>query len=51
MEKKFYDAPMVEAVELNVKTAILVGSDPDILEEPSMGGSDAGYTDPTEFKP
>ena len=40
---------MVETIELMVGTAILVGSD--VLEEPSMGGSDAGYTDPGTFKP
>ena len=51
MEKKFYEAPMLETLELNVKTVILGASDPDILEEPSMGGSDAGYTDPGTFKP
>jgi hypothetical protein len=49
MEKKFYEAPMMETLELNVKTVILGASDP--LEEPSMGGSDAGYTDPGTFKP
>ena len=49
MEKKFYEAPMLETLELNVKTVILGASDP--LEEPSMGGSDAGYTDPGTFKP
>jgi len=49
MEKKFYEAPMVETIELMVGTAILVGSD--VLEEPSMGGSGAGYEDPNNFDP
>ena len=42
---------MVETIELMVGTAILVGSDPDVLEEPSMGGSGAGYEDPNNFDP
>lgn len=40
---------MVETIELMVGTAILVGSD--VLEEPSMGGSGAGYEDPNNFDP
>ena len=49
MEKKFYETPMVETIELMVGTAILVGSD--VLEEPSMGGSDAGYESGDNFDP
>jgi hypothetical protein len=49
MEKKLYVAPMQETIKLNYEAPLLADSDP--LEEPSMGGSDAGYTDPSEFKP
>lgn len=49
MEKKFYESPMEKIIELNLRTGILVGSD--VLEEPSMGGSDAGASDPSTFDP
>lgn len=39
MNKKFYEAPSQEIVELEVATALLVGSDPN--DDP-MGGSTGG---------
>ena len=49
MDKKFYVSPAEEIVKLSLESVILSGSDG--FEEPEMGGSEGGYSDPSEFDP
>ena len=43
MDKKLYFAPEMETLEVEFKNAVLTASDG--LEEPTIGGSEQGYSD------
>lgn len=47
--KKNYSEPEMELIKFET-VGFLAASD-DILEEPAIGGSEAGYSDPGEFDP
>ena len=47
MDKKVYMAPEVELIETELSNSILTVS----LEDPAIGGSEAGYSDPSTFDP
>ena len=46
--KKFYLEPEMELIKLET-VGFLAASD--ALEEPAIGGSEAGYSDPSTFDP